>query len=299
MTSSASDQQLVDLDTLRLRFRGAGNQDVDLHELHAAHVAEVLQGVVGLASDFSKAGAFGEVVASDVLVRPAAEGSFVMEIVRAGMENPDLVSAVGVPGLGSIIWWATKSVRADVADYDYLDNGKVKVLWQDNTVDEIPREVWEELQKRKRRRKRHLRQIMAPLGDPRVSTLEVNDDEGVADDGGAPGTFELTRPDYQAVLPFEDVVEDSLIFEVEAQMSAIDFDDPEKWRVKTSSARRSATVEDEDFLGEVAGGRAIRPTDIFQLRVREDMTVKDGRTRRKWTVLKVLNHRRAFHDDDD
>lgn len=42
------------VDTLTLRFTGEDENGVAIHELRAAHVAEVLQGLVGLTSDFDK-----------------------------------------------------------------------------------------------------------------------------------------------------------------------------------------------------------------------------------------------------
>jgi hypothetical protein len=238
-----------------------------------------------------------------VLVRPAQEGSFLIEVVRMIQDNPEVipagVAAAGVPTLGQIIWWATRSARADVSDFDYLENGNVKVTWQDNTAQEIPLSAWRELQKRGRRRKKQLRQIMAPLSDTRVSALEVEGpsaDEVEADHEAA--AFTLTRPDYNAVQPDDEIRESQEIFETEAQMSAIDFDDPTRWRIKTKDANRLATVEDEDFLGRVANGLAIRKSDIFDLTVRQDTVERNGRTRRAWTVLAVKSHRRAAHDDD-
>jgi hypothetical protein len=295
---------LSPVDSLTLRFTGEDKDGADLHELRAAHVAEVLQGVVGLASDFSDAGAFGDGPGgAEVLVRPAREGSFILEVVRWAEENPDLAVAAttvaGVPSLSSIIFWSTKSARADVSDFEHLDNGNVKVSWQDDTVDEIPRAAWEQLRKRKRRRKKHLRQIMAPLSDSRVNALEVNDEDRSETDGlDAPATFTLARPDYDAVRPDDEIEERQRIFETEAQMSAIDFDDAKKWRVKTKDRTRSAIVEDEKFLSQVSSGLAIRKSDIFNLKVREDVTTKNGRTRRRWTVLEVLSHKRSAYDDD-
>ena len=46
------------VDSLILRFVGQDDDGTPLHELRAAHVAEVLPGVVGLSSDFAKAGVF-------------------------------------------------------------------------------------------------------------------------------------------------------------------------------------------------------------------------------------------------
>lgn len=295
------------VDTLTLRFTGEDEDGVAIHELRAAHVAEVLQGLVGLTSDFDKAGVFNPEGpgGSEVLVRPAQEGSFLIEVVRVVTENWEPMVAVGtaagIPSLGSVIWWATKSARAEVQDFDYLENGNVKITWQDDSAQEVPAAAWEELNKRNRRRKKQLRQVMAPLSDAKVSALEVastpeDESEDVPDH--APETYILTRPDYDAVRPDDEIQETQEIFEVEAQMSAIDFEDPTKWRVRTKDTKRSATVEDQDFLGRVARGLAIRKNDIFRLRIREDATRKNGRTRTVWTVLRVDNHRRAAGDDD-
>ena len=290
-------------DVVTLRFVGKEGDATQLHELHAAHVAEVLQGLVGLAGDFSRAGAFGsEPVASDVLVRPAREGSFIIEVVREVVENAGpAAAATGVPSLSAVIWWATKSIRAGIEDFEYLDNGNVKVKWQDGTAQEIPKAAWDELNKRKRRRKRHLHQIMTPLSDDRVAALEAKDETPPAtadDDEPAPITFILDREDYVAVRPSDEVKEDFSVFEVEGQMSAVDFDDAESWRVKTKEQTRKATMADDAFLGRIANGLAVRKSDIFRLEIREDIVEKNGRTRRYWTILKVVRHKRAAHDDD-
>jgi hypothetical protein len=293
-------------DSVTLRFVGEEKDGGELHELRAAHVAEVLQGLVGLSSDFGKAGAFGDgPFGSEVLVRPAQEGSFLIEVVRTVQHaDPEVVAAwtgvLGVPSLGTVLLWATKSMRADVSDFEYLDNGNVKVSWQDDTVDEIPLAAWQELNKRKRRRKKQLQQIMAPLSDSQVSSLEVQHPSAAEVEAGeATESFTLTRPDYDAANPADEIDERQDIFDVEAQMSAIDFDNPTRWRVKTAEQTRNATVEDPDFLGRVANGLAIRKSDIFRLKVREDAIEKNGRTRRTWTVLEVESFRRAAHDDDE
>lgn len=81
-------------------------------------------------------------------------------------------------------------------------------------------------------------------------------------------------------------------------MSAIDFDDPTKWKVRTKDEKRNATVEDEEFLGRVAGGLPIRKSDIFRLHIRQDSVRKNGRTRTKWTVLTVESHKRGVERDN-
>lgn len=300
-----------DTASLTLRFVGEDDDGNDLHELRAAHVAEVLQGLVGITSDFAKAGAFGDgPVSPEVLVRPPREGSFVIEVIRAAIDDPGAIATAatvaGVPTLSQVIWWATRSVRADVENFEHLENDMVKVIWQDDTAQEIPRAAWNELQKNDRRRKKQLRQILAPLSDENVTSLEVAAPEAVEtrtpeqdEPDEAPTAFTLDRTDYDAVRPDTDIQERAKVFETEAQMSAIDFDDPERWRVKVPDrSARSATVEDKDFLLRVDRGLAIHKRDLFNLKIREDAVTKNGRTRRKWTVLQVLSHRRSVGDDD-
>lgn len=292
------------LDTVTLRFDG--NVESDLNELLAADVAQVLLGLAGLVSDFDKAHVFHAEGPADsqILVRPPEEGSFIIEAVRVAAEHPEAVAAaVGVPSVSQLIWWATKSARAGVQDFTHLDNGNVKVTWQDGTAEEVPKEAWDELNKRKRRRKKQLREIMAPLGDSRVATLDISGPPpvptAIEDAEDAPEQFVLTRTDYDSVAPTEDITEKADTFEVLAQMQTIDFADSTKWRVKPAGGRaRKAVVADAEFLNQVAKGLAISNSDVFRLQVREDTIVKNGRTRSSWTVLKVESHRRTAGDDD-
>ena len=314
MNDEANAAKVTAVDYLTLRFDGTNKNGGALHELRAAHVAEVLQGVVGLTSDFEKAGVFHDEgpIGSEILVRPAKEGSFLIEVVRTVVENWDTVkatgetvaataTAAGVPTLSTVVWWATKSLRADVKDFSYLDNGNVKVVWQDETAEEIPLAAWKELQKHKKRRKRHLRQIMAPLADTRVTELDVaapaqpEQPDAVEP---APRKFALTRVDYDAAKPEDEIQEKSDVFDIEARMSTIDFDDSARWRVTTQGRTRTVTVEDQKFLRQVAQGLAIHPKDVFSISIREDKVVKNGRTQTKWFAESVARLRRAAVDDE-
>lgn len=300
----------VIVDQLTLRFIGENKNGDLLHELRAAHVAQVLQGLVGLTSDFDKAGVFhdeGRPANSEVLVRPAKEGSFLIEVVRVVSENWETIAATatgaGIPTIGQIVWWATRSARADVKDFAHLENGKVKVTWQDDTSQEIPAAAWTELNKSPRRRKKQLREIMAPLADSRVTQLDVattpaEDEQTPPASESLSPDFILKRADYDAVRPDDEVEEKAETFDVQARMSAINFDDPTKWRVKVGNKGRNVTVEDQQFLRQVSKGLAIRRQDTFWLKIREDATVKDGRTSTKWTVLKVDMLRKAASDDE-
>ena len=293
------------LDSVTLRFTGTDPSGADLHELRATDVAQVLQGLAGIVSDFDKAGAFhGEGPAdSVVLVRPAQEGSFIIEAIRVASENWETIAAVmGLPTVASIIQMSTKSMRAEVEDFDYLENGNVKITWQDKTVNEVSKAVWDELNKRKRRRKKQLREIMTPLSDERVSELDVSGQapsQDATEETEALETFTLNRADYDSVAPTDDIAESSETFVADAQMQTIDFGDSTKWRVRAAGRTRKAAVEDADFLRQVAQGLAISNSDVFQLRIRADKIVKNGRERTTWTVLKVENHRRRAGDNDN
>src|SRR5690625_1439989 len=189
------------VDALTLRFTGEDENGVKLQELRASHVAEVLQGLVELSSDFAKAGAFHDEgpIASEVLVRPAQEGSFLLEVVRVVTDNWEIATVAGVPSIGTIVHWATRSMRAEVKDFSHLDNGNVKVVWQDDTAEEVPVAAWNELQKRKPRRKKQLRKIMAPLSDLRVRKIDVtSSDRKTPKDETESESFTLKRADYHA-----------------------------------------------------------------------------------------------------
>lgn len=294
------------LDTLTLRFTGTNEDGSPLHELRASHVASVLEGIAEFTSDFAKAGAFHDpdfVDTSEVMVRPAEEGSFLIEVMRVASENPDLVKMVaaasGIPTLSSIIKCATKSARADVSRVEPIGDDRVLLYWQDDTVTEVPDSVWQELNKRKRRRKKQLRKLMAPLEDDRVIELDVSGpdpDDQKASEGA--NDFVLEKADYEAVYPSDEVEKSYDIFDAEAQMAAIDFDNPTQWRVKARGQSRKATVEDDDFLRRVAQGLAISRDDIFWLKIREDRIKKNERTQTSWTVLTVSHHRRNRGDND-
>jgi len=123
------------VDSLTLRFEGKAEDGSAIHELRAAHVADVLLGLVGITSDFDKAGVFHEdgPAGSEVLVRPAKEGSFLIEVIRVAGDaivladyavtvandflqaNGPIIGVTGIPTIGTIITLATKSARAEVS----------------------------------------------------------------------------------------------------------------------------------------------------------------------------------------
>lgn len=290
-------------DVLTLRFTGENEDGSPIHELKAEQLADVLEGLTELINDFEDAGVFHNSESASetgVYVRPAREGSFVVEVTRTIIENWEPVKLMGGPTLAGTVWWATKSMRAEVENVTDRPNGNVLVHWSDKTVDEIPPEAWAELNKRKRKRKKQLRKIMAPLEDTRVKELDVTNPT-VQNHQNAPDAppqrFEVTKADYVATAPSDEVEESRDFFETKAQLVAIDFEDPAKWKIKTPQRTRKAVIDDPVFLREVANGLPLSQDQSFPIKVREDRVVKNGRTSTSWTVYHV-DFRKGLQDDD-
>lgn len=289
-------------DVLTLRFRGTDEDGHNLHELRVGHVAEVLEGLSEFVEGLESSGVLHSKRSLDaeLFVRPAREGSFIIEVIRAVTEDPEALGEVyetvktaeakladwGVPTLGAIIWWATKGMRAAPQDVEYLENEQVKVKWQDNTVDVIPLAAWEELLKSPKRRKKQLRKIMAPLEDPRVRGLEINDvppeesdDERVQ--------FVLDHDDYAASKPETESESSTTHHKFQGRILALDFNDSGQWKVETPFGVRKVTIADRVFLDKIGDGLSITKEDKYQMVIIEEKTVKNERTNRDLTVVHI------------
>lgn len=304
LPENPADVQAAAGGSLQLRFL---DDESRLRSINAAQMAEVLQGLVSLTSDLARGGAFGEGPAPELRVEPPKEGSFILEVFLNWFSALDGSSQVTfVLGSGGILGQAlnvgTKSARAEVSGVERLENDKVLLTFNDNTVAEVPEAVWVTLNRAKRKTKANLRKIMAPLGDD-ADALEISAPETDVEGGAAQAALEVRvdKDDYFAVAhEDEDVVEHVEFFEVEGQLTSIDFDSAEKWRVSTTRGRRSATVEDSAFLDRINKGLALHKDDIFWLKIREEREEKNGRMGpRKWFIEHVEWRRRGGSDDDD
>ncbi|MFS0718832.1 hypothetical protein ABC337_05095 [Arthrobacter sp. 1P04PC] len=288
---------------VQLRF---SDEAGTIHDLNAAEMAEALQGLVELNAQMAKAGLYGEGAHPEIRVRPPEKGSFIIEaVVQWAAANPE--GAVSISGsAGAALTWAigtgVKLVRGDVVDdFDYLDNGNVKVKFKNGSPEEVPRKVWEELNTKKRRTRKTLSKIMAPLGDD-ADLLEVRDGDATETTSqimGAAPDLVVGRDDYRAaVREIDDVEERESDFEAEAQLRAIDFRRGEKWTVKTLHGTRKAKIEDEEFLLQLDRGLALHKNDIFDVTIHEVITTKNGRNSTQWSLTKVSRKRRGADDDN-
>ncbi len=288
---------------VQLRFADEAQQ---IHDLNAAELAEVLQGLVEFTGQMSRAGLFGEGPPPEVRVRPAQEGSFVVEaLLQWAGQNPEAALGMALTAGGAFTKALDVALRklrgVQVTDFEHLDNGNVKLQWRDQTVDEVPASVWNELKGQKKRTKKTLRKILAPLSD-QADRLEVrqgdvrNETRQLLEEAPA---IVSDRNDYRAAAAErEEEEERSRTFDIEARLRSIDFRQGEKWRVQTAEGTRRATIEDEDFLRQLDAGLALHKNDIFEVTIREVATTRDGRTTRDWALTKVTRKRRGGDDVD-
>lgn len=284
---------------ITFRFRGENSDGSPLHTLRAEHLAEVLKGLHELADDLEAAGVTHseQSLDTELYVKPAREGSFVLEMIRTAAENPGATAAAiaqavpdnvdwGIPTVGTFIWWATKGMRAEPKDVTQLDDGRVKINWQDNTVDIVPEKAWTELQKKKARRKKQLRKIMKPMEDPRVETLEVRDHVMREKEQEAP-LYTLDKADYVRTAPVEEEEISTETLKTDGRIIALDFDNSRKWRVETPFGDRMVSITDETFLREVEEGMGVKKDDLFRMTIVVD-TVKSGaRKKNTFTVVHI------------
>jgi len=288
---------------LQLRYR---DEEGKLNSLRAEELAQALQGLSELVSDYARAGALGEGPPPEVRIEPTKEGSFIVEAYLSwGLDwetTANIITTVAPPtgGLSWLISTATKSMRAKPADVQYLDDGRVNLTWTDGETQVIPGAAWEELNResRRKRRKKQLRKIMAPLSDD-ADVLEIRSGTDAEVSTEDP-EFVATKDDYRvAVQETPDTEESTDVFDTEVQVEALDFTTDGKWRIRLAGGSRQAFMDDEEFRKKIDGGLPISKEDTFRMQIRVDSVMKNERRRNEYTIEKVLKHTRRSDDDDD
>ncbi|WP_313366627.1 hypothetical protein [Microbacterium sp.] len=326
MVAITRNREDIEDGVVQLRF---ADDDDNIKDISASDLAEVLEGLVELSRELASSGEFGDGAAPRIRVRPPKEGSFILEAIVWMQENP--IGAAGMTAVGAAataagvnagkaigtaagkavadaIGAGIRSLRGHTpVEFDYLDSGDVKVKWSDGTASEHRAETWKKLQEMKRPTRRALRKIMAPLNTD-ADKLEVRDasvDATTDEILNTPAEAVAIRTDYlTATQEAEQTTEEERIFETEAVLGTIDFDNTAKWRVKTTrEGTRTATIEDVEFLRGLDRGDAIHKNDIFWLKVRETTVKEPGKNvRTEWAVIEVTRTRRGdtggdAHDD--
>lgn len=289
---------------VQLRFR---DFDDNVRDINAAEFAEVLQGLVEFTSDMAKDGLFDAPIAPEVRVRAPERGSFVVEaVLQWAVENPEVALSMATTAGGGIVQALNVGIRRlrgeGPQDFEYLENGNVKVKWQNGTVDEVPAPAWKRLSSMKRRTRESMRKLLAPLGDDadvleiRTATVDETTEAVLREEP----EIVANRADYQsASRVIDDTHTEAETFRVEAKLQSVDFRRGEKWRVQTINGTRLASIEDDDFLLELDRGAPIHKNDIFEVDILETRTTKNDRTTKDWSLVKVTWKRRGEDEDDD
>lgn len=301
--------------------------------MSAAALAECLTGLNELTGIMQKGGLFESVASPDVMVRPVKEGSFLLDVsllvnavsdpsaVEAAMSGAATVAReLSDPAtFGAGVYGAVqlaKNGRTLVDTINVLVNRATNsvvgiqesneefttVQWADGTVDQIAAPIWREFNSSSTRTKRSLKKILNALGSNQ-ERLEVrlgNANQSSEEIEAGPAAIVVNREEYRQVATIPDDIEETEdYFETEATADIIDFTGENKWRITTSGKEtRSVSLEDYAFLEKVNKGLTIGKSDIFNFKIKEDKTVKNGRTTRNWTIVEVISHKRGIDEDE-
>jgi len=290
---------------VQLRF---ADHHGDVHDLNAAEMAEVLEGLVELTSALASDGEFGEGYPPEVRVRPPREGSFIIEAVLAlSSAHPAEALTIATTTGGVLAKGVSVGLKrlrgVEPSDVEFLPENQVKVKWpNDSGFDIVSRKTWDRFTDMKRKTRGSLRKLMAPMGDD-VDSLELRDggvDESTSELLDSPAEVVADRRDYREAAAHEDEIEeDEFEFDVEAKLLSVDFRPDQKWTITTSYGSRKARMDDSEFVARLDDDLALHKNDIFNVTIREVRTVKNGRTSRDWSMIHVERIRQGSDDDDD
>lgn len=300
--SRTVEEQELESGLFQLRYL---NEDNSLSEISAAELSDALSGVVELTSQMHKAGLFGNAVPPEVKARPAERGSFVLTTVIEFISSDPLIVGALYSTAGSALLLVVNAgikllrgvkVRGQVT----TDHGTVIVTWEDGSFEELPMSAWRKLERMPNQTKKAFRKLMAPLSDE-ATTVELRDgtvDRDSQELSQQPARATATRSDYRAAAYEEEAEEPEVDhFEAEAQFVNVDFEDGERWRIKTRRGERKVVIEDQDFLRRVSRNEPISKDNIYRVEIREESTVSNGRRSTVWALESVELVREGSRDD--
>lgn len=302
LKSDVIEEQALESGLFQLRYL---NDDNSLGEISAAELSEALSGVVELTSQMHKAGLFGNAVPPEVKARPAEKGSFVLTTVIDFISSDPLLVGALYSTAGSalllVVGAGIKLLRGvGVRDQVSTGHGTMAVTWEDGSFDELPISAWRKLSRMPNQTKKSFRKLMAPLSDD-ATTLEMRDgsvDRDSQELSQQPAGATATRDDYRAAAYEAETVEPDIErFEAEAQFVNVDFEDGERWRIKTLRGERKVSIEDQDFLRRVSHNEPISKDNIYNVTIREESTISNGRRSTTWALESVILVREGSRDD--
>jgi len=282
------DRAEIENGVVQLRF---SDSDDNVRDISAHDLAQVLEGLLEFSRELSKSGEFGDGPSPQIRVRAPKEGSFVLEALVWVQENPITSAGLGLVGvaasaaakemggaagkaMSTAIGVGIRKLRDEKpVSSELLESGDVALTWPDQTQSVIRPETWSKLQGMKRPTRKALQKLLAPLGND-ADRLEVRDasvNESTEEILSTPPDAVAGPGDYltASIEPEEEYTRER-VFETEATLGTIDFDNSQNWRViTTKEGTRKARIDDRDFLLRLDRGEAIHKNDIFWLKILE------------------------------
>lgn len=189
---------------------------------------------------------------------------------------------------GAGLLWLIKRVRGrPINQVVLLDTGKVRVVMDDDAF-EVEEKVLTLY--RQYRVRQALEGVLKPLESEGIDTFAVTDLKQ------ANRFIEITKADrayFKTPEPESEALSDDE-FEVNLQIVSISFQEGNKWRFNDGASVFYADMLDEAFVSAVAASAtSFTKGDILKVKLRRIQSLVGDAFRTEYTVLKVLEHRKA------
>lgn len=233
-----------------------------------------------------KTGCFG--IELDVVqsLLQAAQSLFAHESVATAKELLEWLGLIGSTA-GGLLWLIKKVKGRKINQVVLLDNGKVKIVL-DNEAIEAEEKILELY--RQFRVRSALEGVLKPLESEGIDTFAVTDlkqtKRFIEVTKQERGYFKTPEPEAEPLSDDE--------FDVNLQIVSISFQDGNKWRFSDGASVFYADMLDESFAAQVAASAAsFTKGDILKVRLRRIQSLSGEAFKTDYSVLKVLEHRKA------
>ncbi|MDI4089827.1 hypothetical protein QK428_10850 [Pseudomonas aeruginosa] len=233
-----------------------------------------------------KTGCFG--IELDVVqsLLQAAQSLFAHESIATAKELLEWLGLIGSTA-GGLLWLIKKIRGRKINQVVLLDNGKVKIVL-DNEAIEAEEKVLELY--RQFRVRSALEGVLKPLESEGIDTFAVTDLKQTK------RFIEVTKQErvyFKTPEPEAEPLSDDE-FDVNLQIVSISFQDGNKWRFSDGASVFYADMLDESFAAQVAASAAsFTKGDILKVRLRRIQSLSGESFKTDYSVLKVLEHRKA------
>lgn len=190
-------------------------------------------------------------------------------------------------GGGGLLWLIKKIRGRRINQVVLLDNGKVRLVLDDAAI-----ETEEKVLKlyRQFRVRQAIESVLKPLESDGIDTFAVTNlkqtDRFIEITKAERPYFKTPEPEFEPLSDEE--------FDVNLQIVSISFQEGNKWRFNDGASVFYADMLDDGFSSQVASSAAsFAKGDILKVRLRRVQSLSGETFKTEYTVLKVLEHRKA------